>query len=139
MIVLDTNVLSDLLRPTPAPAVATWFKRQPRTQIFTTAVNEAEILYGIELMPAGKRRQSLLAALETIFAVDFTGRVLVFDSDAARAFAIIAARRRALGRPMSNADAQIAAIVQRHEATLATRDTDDFEQCGIRLIDPWLA
>ncbi len=139
MIILDTNVLSELLRPAPEAAVAAWMKRQPRPEVFTTAINQAEILYGIELMPAGRRRQSLMQAVETIFAVELAGRVLVFDSAAALAFATIAARRRSLGRPISHPDAQIAAIVQMHNATLATCDTRDFENCGVRLVDPWSA
>ena len=110
---------------------------QPATELFTTAITEAEVLYGMELVPKSRRREGLLAAAEAMFSEDFAERVLAFDIDAARAFSIITARRRALGKPISHADAQIAAIVQIRNATLATRNIGDFESSGIRLIDPW--
>ena len=112
MIILDTNVLSELMRPKPSPRVVTWVAKQPATKIFTTSITEAEIFYGIELLTKGKRREGLLAAAEAVFAEDLAGRIFGFESDAARAFSKIAAHRRALGRPISQADAQIAAIAQ---------------------------
>ena len=137
MIVLDTNVLSELMRPRPSAEVVRWVDVQPATQLFTSAITEAEVFYGIELLPKSRRRENLLAAAEAMFAEDFAERVLAFDGEAARAFAKIAVRRRAMGKPISHADAQIASIVQIHSATLATRNVADFESCGIRLIDPW--
>lgn len=137
MIVLDTNVLSELMRPRPAAQVVRWVEGQPSIELFTTAISEAEILCDIELLPRGRRRDGLLAAAESMFAEDFSGRVLPFDSSAARAFFSIAARRRAVGKPISHADAQIAAIVQLNNATLATRNVRDFDACGIRLHNPW--
>jgi len=137
MIVLDTNVLSEAMRPRPSRQVLSWLEEQPASQLFTTAVTVAEIYYGIELLPKGKRRDSLLAAAEAVFAVDFRDRILAFDADAARIFSQIAARRRRSGRPISQSDAQIAAIVALHGATLATHNVADFENCGIRLFDPW--
>jgi len=137
MIVLDTNVLSELMRPAPSPRVVAWVAKQPATELFTTSITEAEIFYGIELLTKGKRREGLLAAAEAMFAEDLAGRVFGFESDAARAYSKIAARRRALGRPISHADAQIAAIVQVRGAKLATRNVTDFKDCGVDAIDPW--
>jgi toxin FitB len=137
VIILDTNVLSELMRPTPSPRVVAWIAKQFATELFTTSITEAEIFYGLELLSRGKRREGLLAAAEAMFAEDLAGRVLVFDSDATRAFSRIAARRRALGRPISHADAQIAAIAQARGAKLATRNIADFEDCGLAAVDPW--
>jgi predicted nucleic acid-binding protein len=125
------------MRPRPFVQVAQWVGNRPAVELFTTAITEAEVFYGIELLPKSRRRDGLLAAAEAMFGKDFAERVLAFDSDAARAFSRIAARRRALGKPISHADAQIAAIVQLNKATLATRNVADFAHCEIRLIDPW--
>lgn len=103
-----------------------------------TTVNVAEILYGIELLPRGKRRDGLISAAETMFAEEFVSRILSFDEPAARAFAEIAASRRSQGRPISEFDAQIASIARCNEATLATRNVADFEGCGIRVVNPWV-
>lgn len=137
MIVLDTNVVSEVMRPVPSPQVLSWIDRQPADELFTTAITVAEIYYGIELLATGKRRDALLAAAEAIFNRDFLDRALAFNADAAKIFSRISARRRATGRPISQSDAQIAAIVQLHGATLATRNDADFESCGVRLLDPW--
>ena len=138
MIILDTNVLSELMRPNPSPRVVTWVAKQPaEAELVTTSITEAEIFYGIELLTKGKRRKGLLAAAEAMFAEDLAGRIFGFDSDAARVFSRIAAHRRALGRPISHADAQIAAIAQARGAKLATRNVADFEDCGLNVVDPW--
>lgn len=137
MIILDTNVLSELMRPKPSAHVVLWVEKQPAAELFTTSITEAEIFYGIELLPKGKRREGLLATAEAMFADDFAGRILDFDSPAARAYSRIAAQRRALGKPISHLDAQIAAIAQRQRTALATRNVADFENCDIRIIDPW--
>ena len=137
MIILDTNVLSEAIRPSPAPEVLGWMAGHPASQLFTTTVTQAEILYGLELMPKGKRHASLKSAGEAMFEEDFGNRVLPFDSDAARLFALIAASRRRLGRPISQWDAQIAAIARSRGAVLATRNTEDFADCGITLVNPW--
>jgi len=139
MIILDTNVISELMQLHPSPKVMHWFARQSWEEIFTTSVTEAEIFYGIELLPQGKRRESLLAAAESVFAKELEGRVLGFDTYAARAFSKIAANRRAVGRPISQLDAQIAAIAWFHDASLATRDVADFADCGVNVVDPWAA
>ena len=127
----------ELMRLTPAPRVVAWVAKQPATELFTTSITEAEIFYGIELLTKGKRREGLLAAAEAMFAEDLAGRVFGFESDAARAFSKIAAHRRALGRPISHADAQIAAIAQVRGAKLATRNVADFDDCGVDAVDPW--
>ena len=97
----------------------------------------AEILFGIELLPKGKRRDKMLAEAEATFVEDFAGRILPFDEDAARAFPEISVRRRAQGRPITDLDAQIAAIARSRDAILGTRNTADFEGCGVRLVNPW--
>ncbi|HYS48085.1 MAG TPA: type II toxin-antitoxin system VapC family toxin [Xanthobacteraceae bacterium] len=137
MIVLDTNVLSETLRPKPADSVRRWIEAQPSTSLFTTTICEAEILYGIALMPAGRRRNALAQVVAGIFGEDFSGRILPFDSAAARAYAEIAATRRGLGRPMGGFDAQIAAITRSRGASLATRNVGDFADCGITIVTPW--
>ncbi|MEX2304154.1 MAG: type II toxin-antitoxin system VapC family toxin [Bryobacterales bacterium] len=137
MIILDTNVLSELLKPSPSRTVLTWFAKQPPLHLFTTTITQAEILYGLELLPGGRRRNALHTAIEAIFAEDFSGRILPFDSDAARAFPGIVARRRALGRPIAQSDAQIAAIAKARNAAVGTRNTADFEHCGVAVVDPW--
>jgi len=137
MTVLDTNVLSELVRPLPSPEVVRWMAAQPNSSLFATSVTQAEMLYGIELMPKGKRRAALQAEVEGMFAEDFQNRILPFDADAAREYPGIAAARRAMGRPITPFDAQIAAIALSHGAKLATRNTADFEHCGVALINPW--
>jgi predicted nucleic acid-binding protein len=139
MIILDTNVLSELMRERPSPNVTAWFHKHPLIDLYTTAITEAEIFYGIELLEDGTRRQKLLMAAESLFDIDLKDRVIGFESDAARIFSQIAAHRRLQGKPISNPDAQIAAIVQLHRATLATRDVADFRDCGVDLVDPWIA
>lgn len=137
MIILDTNVLSELMRPEPSARVAAWVAKQRATELCTTSITEAEIFYGIELVAKGKRREGLLAAAEAMFTEDLAGRIFGFESDAARSFSKIAAQRRLLGRPISHADAQIAAIAQVRGAKLATRNVVDFEDCGLDVVDPW--
>ncbi len=137
MIVLDTNVLSELLRATPEPAVVRWTASQSLDTLYTTTVTQAEMLYGVKLLPIGQRRQQLEEAVTALFEEDFIERILPFDGGAARAYAEIAADRKRNGRSMSQFDAQIAAIVQSRGGTLATRNTDDFEGCGLHIINPW--
>lgn len=137
MIVLDTNVISELLRPTPAPQVEAWLAAQDGASIYFTAVGEAELRHGVAILPAGRRRTALGAAIDGMLDEDFRDRILPFDRDAASAYAVIAATRRAAGRPISQFDCQIAAIARAHGASVATRNTSDYEGCGIALIDPW--
>jgi len=137
LIILDTNVLSDLLAPAPSVSVEAWLAGQPPAVIFTTTVTEAEILYGVRLMPDGRPRRELEAAIALIFREDLSGRVLAFDSDAADAYASIATRRRKSGRPISQFDAQIAAIALSRGAALATRNVVDFADTGVVIVNPW--
>jgi toxin FitB len=110
---------------------------QPLTNLFTTTITQAEILYGIALLTSGKRQTELSQAAQLMFAEDFAGRILPFDETAAIAFARIAAERRRMGKPISQADAQIASICYTRQATLATRNVSDFEGCGITIVNPW--
>jgi predicted nucleic acid-binding protein len=137
MILLDTNILSELMRPLPATAVEEWLGEQPSASLFISAVTEAELRFGLALLPDGKRRSQLVAEVDDMLAGDFADRILPFDSPAAIAYARIASGRRKSGRPIAQADAQIAAIAQSRGATLATRNVTDFAGCGVDLIDPW--
>ena len=137
MVVLDTNVVSDLLRVAPAPSVEAWLGAQDGASIYFTAVGEAELRYGVALMANGKRRDPLALAIDGLLRDDFRGRVLPFDSPAAEAYAAIAVERRAAARPISQFDCQIAAIARAHGAAVATRNVSDFAGSGIAVIDPW--
>lgn len=137
MIVLDTNVISELMRPTPSSRVAAWISRHPGTSLFTTTISQCEILYGVALLPSGKRRATLKEVVNELFEIEFEGRLLPFDSSAASLHAEIAATRRRKGRPISQFDAQIAAIARSRDASLATRNVEDFQDCGVRIHDPW--
>jgi toxin FitB len=137
MIILDTNVLSELMKPKKSEIVRNWAVQQSLIDLFTTTITQAEILYGIALLPAGKRRDELSQAAHLMFSEDFAGHVLPFDQSAAVAFANIASQRRQNGTPISQADAMIAAICYTCGATIATRNVSDFEGCGISIINPW--
>jgi predicted nucleic acid-binding protein len=138
-IVLDTNVVSELMRPRPEAVVTAWIKARANTELWITSVTEAELWFGARVLPAGKRRQGLEAALGLIFAEDLGGRTWPFDSAAAKVYADIMAKRRESGRPMSQFDGQIAAIARVHGAALATRNLVDFEGCDLVLHNPWAA
>lgn len=139
MIILDTSILSELLRPTPNPRVTGWLTALDGMTVYLTAITEAEIHESVACVADVQRRAALTQAIDRIFADDFAGRILPFDSAAASSFARIAATRSAAGRPIAQADAQIAAIAHARAATLATRNTPDFADCGIDLINPWNA
>jgi hypothetical protein len=137
MILLDTNVISEFMKPNPDIRVDAWLAAQPAMECFLTAVTESELRYGIEILPQGQRRQQFQLAIEAMLAEDFAGKILPFDTKAAVAFALIAADRRRSGRPISQFDAQIAAIARTNGATLATRNVADFQGCGISIVNPW--
>ena len=137
MILLDTNVLSELMRPHPSPAVESWLGNRPAGSLFFSAVGEAELRFGLALMPAGRRKDALTAEIEAMLRDDFADRVLPFDRDAARAYAAIAASRRSGGRPIAEADCQIASIARARGMALATRNSRDFADTGIDVLDPW--
>ncbi|MDS4040108.1 MAG: type II toxin-antitoxin system VapC family toxin [Candidatus Competibacter sp.] len=139
MILLDTNVLSELMRLVPNETVLAWLDRQTGEDVFVSAITEAEILRGIALLPDGKRRAVLAAIADTLFAEDFADRRLPFDSPSAGLYAELAAHRARTGRPISVEDAQIAAIALRHALTLVTRNTRDFADItGLTVVNPWL-
>jgi len=138
VIVLDTNVVSELMRGAPDPAVVTWLRGQSGDGLYTTTITVAEIRYGIARLPEGQRRESLHQAAHEIFAA-FPRQVLTFDLGAANAYADVVATRESLGNPIDGFDAQIAAICRSQAATLATRNTKDFADIGIALVNPWLA
>ena len=137
MILIDTNVISELMRPSPAPAVMAWFRVQNSTALYLSALGEAELRRGAAILPAGKRRDRLIEEIDAMVQVDFAGRVLPFNGAAAVAFAAIFVDRRAAGRPISFPDCQIAATARAHGGDLATHNTRDFEGCGVTVIDPW--
>lgn len=138
MIILDTNTVSEALKPSPSRMVLDWLAVQDPREVYITTITQAEVLYGIERLPSGKRRVSLSAEIERIFVEDFPGRILTFDEGSAWMYAKILRQREAAGRRTSEPDAMIAAIARSQDAALATRNTRDFEGCGVRLINPWV-
>jgi predicted nucleic acid-binding protein len=130
MIVVDTNVLSEVMKAVPSGKVVRWMAARPASGLFTTTITLGEVLFGLELVPAGKRRVALQQAIEAMFEEEFAGRILSFDREAARAFADISAKCRRLGRPIGEMDAQIAGIAQSQGAAIATRNVHDFQDCG---------
>jgi len=137
MIILDTNVVSELMRASPDARVLRWFSSQSAEDLHITSVTMAGILYGVELIAGARRREVVRAGAEKMFEAVFADRILTFEDRAARAFSQIASSRRRQGKPMSEFDAQIAAITRVHGATLATRNPFVFEGCGVRLVNPW--
>ncbi|GHT93591.1 ribonuclease VapC [Betaproteobacteria bacterium] len=139
MMILDTNVLSETLRPTPDHRVLEWMGEQSRAALFSTTLTRAELLYGVHLLAAGQRKNALLEAVLAIFTTDLAGQILDFDNDAADAYAEIAATRKAAGKPIRQFDAMIAGIAQSRGATLVTRNTKDFLDIDVQMINPWNA
>jgi len=138
VIVMDTNVLSELAKPSPYPSVIVWANTQSREELYTTAITEAEILYGLACMPRGRRYDDLIRSFQTVFSVLLVGRVLSFDRSSARTYAELAAERRRQGGLTHGADVQIAAIARAHKAdAIATRNTRHFVGCGVPTVDPW--
>jgi predicted nucleic acid-binding protein len=138
VIVLDTNVVSELMRRDPDPLVRAWMSSHPRRSRFLTSITVGEVLRGIDRLPNGKRRRTLEEKVEDILAV-FADLVLPYDNEAAFAYADVVEARSRAGRPISECDAQIAAICRHRGAPLATRNVKDFELTGVELIDPWHA
>lgn len=137
MILFDTNLVSELARRSPDSRVQAWVLRVAGAERYTTAITVAELMLGIAVMPAGSRRDTLAGVVTALVKEAFAGRVLPFDEPAAEAYAALAAARRRAGRPIGFQDGAIAAIGLAHGATVATRNTRDFEGCGVALIDPW--
>ena len=138
MVVLDTNVVSELMLVAPNQRVLAWIDDWPTRDLFVTAVTEAEVRTGVAILPEGARRREIEEAAERLIGGLFAGRVLPFDSRAARAFADISAARRAAGRPISQPDCQIAAIARSCGIAVATRNIRDFSETGVQVIDPWV-
>ena len=136
MIILDTNVLSELMRIKPEPAVLAWVNAQPSASVWTTAVSIFEIQFGLEIMPSGRKRQTLKEEFAAVLHHDLGDRVLDFNSVAEHA-AIIAGRVQAFGRPIELTDAMIAGIVVSQHATLATHNIKHFDDTGISVVNPW--
>lgn len=139
MIILDTNVVSEPMRPQANAAVLDWLDRQVAETLYLTATSLAELLVGIGLLPQGRRREQLKSSLAELLGVLFRGRILAFDAEAATRYADIVARARGNGQMISVADAQIAAIAATHGFHVATRDTGPFVAAGVPVIDPWEA
>ena len=139
MIVLDTTVLSEMMRPEPAHVVEAWLARQPAASLYTTVIAQAEILYALARLSFGRRRTALEREFRDMLEEDFAGRVLAFDGAAAESYAVFMAERRRAGRPAGYQDAQIAAIARSRGAALATRNVSDFDGDGLDLINPWAA
>jgi predicted nucleic acid-binding protein len=137
VIILDTNVVSELMRPDPAPGVARWVRERDRVELRTTAVTVAEVRYGIARLPDGRRKQALAVAADGVFSA-FADQVLPVDATAAEQYAVIAGVRERAGKPIAGFDALIAAVCRARGAALATRNVSDFEGTGIEVIDPWL-
>lgn len=137
MTLLDTNVVSAVMTPSPMPAVLRWLDRQVTEDLYLSAVTVAEIAYGLRVLPDGKRRRTLAERFERFVALGFDQRVLGFDSSAALAYAEIMGHRKEVGRPMSVLDGQIAAIARSRRMALATRNTRDFEECGLEVVNPF--
>lgn len=138
MILLDTNVLSEFMRPQPLASVVAWLDEQPANEVYTSDISRAEIELGLLLMPPGKRQEALSQAAWAMFAEDFAGRCLPFDEDAAHQYARIVSARTRAGQPISVEDAQIAAIALAHRMPLATRNTTDFKLIdGLEIVNPW--
>lgn len=137
MILVDTNVVSEMIRPVPNPAVRDWFDRESESGLFVSAITEAELRYGLEIMPFGRQRSQLTQEVERVLTEEFDDWILPFDTEAARQYAVIRAARRSIGREIGIADCQIAAIARSRAAAIATRDTGGFQHCGIEVVNPW--
>ena len=137
MIVIDTNVLSETMRPSPSIKVLNWLNEQDTSSLYLTSITLGEIEYGLEILPDGARRQALKTRFEGFVTKAFKSRILQHDTEAARIYGVIMANQRSLGRPMSICDGQIAAIAKVKNFSLATRNTKDFKECGINLINPF--
>ncbi|HEX4964814.1 MAG TPA: type II toxin-antitoxin system VapC family toxin [Thermoanaerobaculia bacterium] len=137
MIIVDTNVVAEMMKPSPDPSVVSWLNDREAAALFLTTVTIGEIGYGLEILPQGKRRLHLEQGFERVVAEAFTGRILVFDEEAARHYGAVMARRRAIGRPLSIQDGQIASIARARGFTVATRNVRDFVECGVEIVNPF--
>jgi len=137
VILLDTNVISEVMRPQPAPVVTDWLNAMDAGRLHVSAVTIGEIEFGLDNLPAGRRREALRSRFDTFLARAFVDRILDYDDRAARHYGWIMGEQRRSGRPVSAPDGQIAAIATVHGMTIATRNIRDFSACGLALINPW--
>ncbi len=138
MILLDTNVVSEAMKPEPAPAVRRWLDEQAAETLFLSSVTIAELMFGIGALPKGKRKEKLVAACEGVLEL-FEGRILPFDTDAARRYGDLAVKARAAGKGFPTAEGYIAAIAASRDFAVASRDASAFRAAGLTVIDPWTA
>lgn len=137
MIIVDTNVVAEMMKPSPDLSVVSWLNDQESAMLFLTTVTLGEIGYGLEILPRGRRRLHLEQGFERVIAEAFAGRILAFDEEAARHYGVIMGRRRAIGRPLSIQDGQIASIARARGFAVATRNVRDFVECGVEVINPF--
>jgi predicted nucleic acid-binding protein len=137
MIVVDTNVVAEAMKVSPAPAVISWLNAQETSGLFLTTVTIGEIRFGLRVLPQGKRRLQLEQAFERVIADAFAGRILAFDEEAARQYGEVMGRRREIGRPLSVLDGQIASIARANSFAVATRNVRDFVDCGVEIVNPF--
>jgi len=137
MIVLDTNVVSEMMKAAPSPTVLSWMNHQDASGLFLTAVTVGEIRYGLRVLPQGKRRRSLEEGFERILAEGFAGRILAFDEAAAHRYGEVMGRRKEIGRPLAILDGQIASIAGSNGYSVATRNIQDFIECGVEVLNPF--
>ena len=137
MIIIDTNIISEFMTSPPANSVLEWLNTQNSLSLYLTTISIAEIGYGLRIMPFGKRRRLLEEQFEKFLATAFESRILSFDESAARKYGEVKGHRKEIGRPLSDLDGQIAAIARANGFAIATRNTKDFEACGVELINPF--
>ena len=137
MIILDTNVVAEMMKATPAPQVVAWLNDQEASSLFLTTITLGEIAYGLRVLPQGKRRRLLEEGFERVIAEAFTGRILSFDEEAAHRYGEVMVRRKELGRPLAILDGQIASIARANGCAVATRNVRDFVECGVRVVNPF--
>ena len=137
MIIIDTNIVSELMKESPAGEVVSWMNDQEASELFLTTITLGEIGYGLEILPQGKRRLQLEQGFERVIAEAFTGRILDFDEQAARLYGALMVRCKAIGRPLSILDGQIASIARAKGCAVATRNVRDFAECGVDILNPF--
>jgi toxin FitB len=137
MIIVDTNIVAEMMKPSPDPSVVSWLNDQESAALFLTTVTIGEIGFGLEILPRGKRRLHLEQGFERVIAEAFMGRILVFDEEASRHYGVVMGRRRVIGRPLSIQDGQIASIARAKGFAVATRNVRDFVECGVEVVNPF--
>ncbi len=137
MVIVDTNIVAELMRPSPAQEVILWMNDQDASALFLTTISIGEIGYGLEILPQGRRRLQLEQGFERVIVEAFTGRILGFDEEAARHYGVVMGRRKEIGRPLSALDGQIASIARAKGFAVATRNVRDFVECGVDIINPF--